>query len=224
MNQTGDSSNFVQIGDAGSNNVYNVAQNLEAVPNYVQLKIDRDRPQGYSKAEVEKQAVVGGVFAATPLVTTFAALFADRLGILDHLGLPKHSATLVGLCAGIALTLLSIKISPRSRTSLQYWISSKFAKQHEAKRVGLNEFLEVDEKGNYLTYCYAARCIYLGCSGTIVVEELPPREKDRDGLAGMCSVAKRAHSYLIDKNWVATKEKLDWRPEDTPSHYPRYRR
>jgi hypothetical protein len=224
MNQTGDSSNFVQIGDAGSGNVYHVAQNTAAGPSYVQLEIDPDSVHRYPKAEVQDQALVGGILAAIPFVTTFVAYFADWLGILSYLELPKFFVIVVGFSAGMALTFLGALIMPRSSTFLHYWISSKSAKRGEAKLVGLNKFVEVDESGNYLTYCYTAPCIYPRCDGKVVVEKLPPREQHRDGLAGVCSVAGEAHSFLIDYNIVARPRELDWRPMAPPNPSPGYRR
>jgi hypothetical protein len=175
--------------------------------------------QRYSKAEVEKQALVGGIFSATPVVTTFVAYFADWIGILSYLELPKFFVIFVGFSAGMTLTLIGALITPKSFASLDCWVSSKFTKRGEAKLVGLNRFIEVEENGNYLTYCYTAPCIYPRCGGKIVVEKLPPREQHRGGLAGICSVADKAHSYLIDYNAVATPRELDWRPKDPPQVY-----
>ncbi len=226
MNQTGDRSNFVQIGDAGRNNTYNVTQNAAAGagPSYVQLEIDQDSVQRHPKAVVEKQALRGSIIAATPFLTTASAIIADWYGILSYLGLPKPYTMPIGALVGFVLVVLGNKARPMNVASLRYWVLSKFTRKNDAKHIGLNQFLEVDDEGNYLTYRYGARCVYPKCNGKIVVEKLPPREECLDGFAGLCSAAGRAHSYLIDYNLVATRRELDWSPKDPPSYNPGYGR
>jgi hypothetical protein len=100
-----------------------------------------------------------------------------------------------------------------------------FMGRNESKLVGLNNFLEVDSEGNLLTYSLSNLCNYPGCNGKIIVMELPPREKHRDGFAGICSAARTAHSYYIDYNDIAVQKDIDWRPLDPPGYYnPGYRR
>jgi hypothetical protein len=219
MNQMGDGSSFVQIGDAGSNNTYNLAQHTAAgsAPSYVQLEVDRDSIQQYPKAQVEKQALRGAISAAPTIVIPLVAGIADWLGILSYLGVPQSYTILIGFGAGFGLTGLSFIVEPSNLTSLRYWIWSTFTRQNEAKHIGLNAFLERDNNGNYLIYRRTACCIYPKCNGKIIIEKLPPREQYCNGLAGLCSVAGKAHSYLIDYNVVATRKELDWRPLDPPS-------
>jgi len=224
MNQTGDSSNFVQIGDAGHGNTYKMVQRTAVGPSYAQLEIDKDSIQRHPKAKVEKQALRGGIIVAIGLVPGFTASFADLLGILSYFGIPRFSTIVVSLPVGLVLATLSSVILGENFDSLDYWIRSRFLKSNEPKRIGLAKFLEVDDKGDYLIYWYAARCIYPRCNGKIFVEKLPPREQHRDGLAGVCAVAGTAHSYLIDSNLVATPKDLNWSPQDPPSYNPSYRR
>lgn len=109
MNQAGDGSNFVQFRDAGHGNTYKVVQKTGAGPGYVQLEIDRDSIQRYPKAEVGKQALRGGILAATPFVTTIGAIIADWYGILSYLGLPKPYTMPIGALVGFVLVVLGTK-------------------------------------------------------------------------------------------------------------------
>jgi hypothetical protein len=194
--------------------------------NYVQLGIDQDSIQRYPKAEVERQALRGGIIVAVGLVPSFTASFADLLGILSYFGIPRFSTIVVSLPVGLVLATLSAAILRENFNSLHYWVRSKFLKVNEGKYIEPDKFLTVNEEGDYLTYCYTAPCLYPRCMGRIVVKKLPPREYERcgAGFAALCTVADQAHSYFVDYNLVATPKDLDWRPLDPPSPNPGYRR
>jgi hypothetical protein len=221
MNQTGDSSNFVQISDAGSNNTYNLTQNTAAGPSHVELEIDRNSIQRHPKALVEKQDLQGAIIVAIGILPSFTASFADLLGVLSYFGMPRFATIFVSLPAGAILAMLSAAILGENFNSLDYWVRSKFLGANEPKHIGPDRFLEVDERGDCLTYSYTASCLYPKCRGRIIVVSLPPREHERypDELAGLCSIGGQAHSYLIDRNGVATPRELDWRPKDPPQVY-----
>jgi hypothetical protein len=177
----------------------------------------------YSKGEIEQKALRGSLVVAIPLTTTFIALFADSLGILNYLGWGQFFTTYVSLLVGLGLATLTAAIEHQNIEGLYLWINSKPMKRNEGKLIQLNKFLEVDSEGNYLTYSLSSHCSYPTCAGKIVVTNLPPREKHREQLAGICSVAGKAHSDLVDYNAVAVPRELDWRPLDPQSYNPGYR-
>jgi hypothetical protein len=212
----------VSAGAMNAGRDINIYDQSKAMPSHVELEIDRNSIQRYPKAQVEKQALRGAIIVAIGALPGFTASFADFLGILGYLGMPRFATIIVSLPAGAILAMLSAAILGENFNSLDFWVRSKFLRTNEAKHIGPDKFLEVDEGGDYLTYSCTAPCLYPKCRGRVVVVKLPPREHERypNELAGLCSIGGQAHSYLIDRNGVATPRELDWRPKDPPQAYP----
>lgn len=223
MNQTGDGSNFVQIGEVRREGAVIVHQNIAAgvAPSYVQLEIDPDSRQRFPKAEVERRAVRGGIVLTASLFTSISAIFADYVGILSHFGIPRLTTTVASAAIALAGGLIS-RINGDGE--FVAWRLRRPKRPNEPRPISLQRYLELDDAGNYLISSRTASCIYPKCHGKIIAKNLPPREVSRDGLAGVCSVAGNAHSYLIARNWVATPRDLDWMPLDPPNYTPSYRR
>lgn len=175
----------------------------------VQLEIDPDSKQWYPKTEVERRAVRGGIVLGASLFTSVSAIFADYVGILSHFGISGFMTTVAPAAIALAGGLI-LRIN--GDNEFVAWRLRRPKRPNEPRPISLQRYLELDDVGNYLISSRTAPCIYPKCRGTIIAKNLPPREVSRDGLAGVCSVAGNAHSYLIDRNWVAREQDLDWRP------------
>jgi hypothetical protein len=188
-------------------------------PNYVQLQIDPDSMRRYSKTEVERRSARGIIYIATSFLLATSPIFADWLGILDRFGVPDGISPVAAMViAGVGYLLL------RGQEAVEFvrWRRLLSKRPNEPHPIDLQRFLQLDDEGNYLVYSRSAPCLYPKCNGKIVAEKLPLHEQHRDGLAGVCSVAGKAHSYLIDSNLVATPRDLNWRPPDRPSYNQSY--
>jgi hypothetical protein len=226
MHQQASGPNSAQVEGGIINSTVNITQSNVAgnAPQFVQLELDSASVQRYSKSEIEQKALRGGVVVAIPFITALMGYFADGLEILNSLGWGRLGTIYVSFMVGMILATLGMMVEHRSMEGLYYWIKSGFMRRNEGKLIGLGKFVEIDRDGNYLTYSLSGYCVYPVCNGRIIAVDVPPREKHRAPLAGMCSVAGEAHSYLIDYNAVAVPKELDWRPLDPQSYNSGYRR
>jgi Putative DNA-binding domain len=84
---------------------------------------------------------------------------------------------------------------------------------NEANYIGNGRLMEDNREGSYLIYNPTAACIYPCCNeGKIVLSDAPPMEFSKTGkkYIGVCTIARKDHSYRIDYNRVATPAQFDW--------------
>ena len=207
MQQKGDSSNNFQIGNAGTENVFNVVQNQQQV-DHVQLVVDEKSERVYEKKTLEKDRNIGWAKLAGGGLLGAIGLFSDSIGVSSYFGYSLLWMIPVGIFIGLVISIPHL----RSWRILHNVSSNK----NEANFIGNNEIVQESENGKIIIYHRSAACIYPNCTGVIVLTSAPEREKAHLGrnFVGICSLAGRDHSYRIDFIWNAYPKHFDWQPID----------
>lgn len=63
----------------------------------------------------------------------------------------------------------------------------------------------------YTLFTKIGQCIYPDCAGSIMITKRPQRYNGNYAHYGVCSLTGEEHSYGIDSNPKAYREKIDWR-------------
>jgi|GEM_PF-1482762 len=205
MEQSGNYSNNLQIGHAGSRNAFNISQTVGA-QSFIQLEVEQNSVLKVNKKNLQRDRLlfifklIGG-----SMVGAFAFI-ADAAGISQFLNIPIWWLLPVGMFIGVFFSLQHYR-SCR--------ILSRLPKDGKgANYIGDNLIAEEDIDSRIISlYERSAPCIYPKCQGKIMLYDAPPREKISLGrdFVGICSICGKEHSYRLDSNWVAYPQQFDWR-------------
>lgn len=189
---------YIRVGttvrEAGGKEIEKLNELLN--PRYVQLEPDLEKAHSVRKNNLRNKAWWG----------YFGVLIGSLLFVL---------AAMTSMTWVFFIAIPVIFISFWSNGAEMNLYSKRPRRAEEASFVGQGKLMEDNGKGSYLIYPCTASCIYPCCEkGKIVITNAPPREVSRLGktFVGVCSIAKKDHSYRLDHIWVATPEQFDWRP------------
>jgi Putative DNA-binding domain len=187
-------------------------RSLGTLPPSDYTRFSREKIREFSKKNLKQKAWKGfmltglGVVLLISVIFIFFNLFLSSFSILFY----------IGILFGTVLICHFYFSGPSSQEMCLYLRRPKVANMSifidQGKFSG--NFIEDSGDGNYAILKPLAKCIYHYCEGEILITNAPPRERSRlsKSFVGICSVSGRDHSYRVDHNLVATKEKFDWGP------------
>jgi hypothetical protein len=188
---------YIRVGttsrEAGGKEIERLSELLN--PKYVQLEPDLENARSITKKNLRNKALWG--YFGTFLI-----------------GFPLLLLAITSLTWVFFLAIPTIAIFCWFNGEAMYLYSKRPRSSEEASFVGQGNLMEDDGKGSYLIYRRTASCIYPCCKkGKIVLTNAPPREVSRlcKTFVGVCSIAGTDHSYYVNRIWVATPDKFDWR-------------
>ncbi len=203
--EKGNKNNNVQIGNAGSDNTFQISQ-TQNNSEPVQLEVDQANVRSFAKDEVHKKAIQSLSVSFLIFLTSIVSIASDCFGLAEKIGVSAIWLLVIAV-PSIFATLW------KSRQEIHLYLKRPKNPKH-VSYAGDGELIEDDCKGNYLTYTRIGKCDYPNCSGHIILTDVALRERERTGKpwVGVCSVAGRDHSYKIDYIWNAYRATFDWRP------------
>lgn len=213
MNQHGNNSNNVQIGNAGTGNSISIVQGQSKVEHTL-LVVDEGSVREFEKGGLRKDRNLGWAKFAGGGALGAMGFLSDSIGVSTHFGFSLWWLFPVGLIIGLLFATPHIRAG-----QILHRLPRK---KQEANFAGNNEIVEDVDGGKIITYRRSAECIYPNCTGKIILSSAPERERPHLGrdFVGVCSVAGRDHSYRIDYVWNAYPARFNWQPVEQNAKKP----
>jgi len=192
--------NNVNIGSVGSGNTIHIAQHQAPEAPHIEYLVNPDSVEHLSRSEVHKGVVGFFVSLALPIL----GIVADGLGLLSFLGV--QTKWVLAILVPIAVIGALITNSKRKLAQVTLPLG-------EARFID-GRWVERESNGDYVLYRKVAPCLYPKCSGSVLIQPAPLRERPNHTLVGVCNIGGHRHTYSVDFNGIGYPEQFDWRPMD----------
>jgi hypothetical protein len=189
------------FGNGNKDNIYNINQNQSPKIDHITYERQPDGIQHVSQKELRKSFWISCAFFLPCL-----GFVADIFGVLSFFGIQgaqlsfnipfEVKTVLFFICAGIV--------------SFNYNKLELFLVSDKETRSSDGRLAEKDAYGNYVTYRMTALCNVPGCSGTVFIRPVPPREEHRCKHIGICDFDGQ-HTFSVDNNYIGFQKEFDFR-------------
>lgn len=201
--QNGDGNN--NFSNSGDNNNFNFSQSQDGKKS-VQLTIDETQAKRVDINEVKNKTFASFLCVISTVGINALSIGSDCFGLGEKTGISPA----ILMAASFPLSMVPLIVN---HNNITYYLRKPKSKE-QSKYIGNGKLIGINDKDNYLVAPVHGPCIYPHCKGIINLTATPPREVGRIAkeFVGICSLAERDHSYIVDYNLVATRASLDWRP------------